>query len=88
MIVDNCAFVDWQDFALRNQFKGDNLSITNCVFINGVRLRFSPWGGFPLRMDVACDNVVLENNSVVNSGRLLANSGPSGPAQDAMIIRP
>ncbi len=76
MIVDNCAFTDWQDFALRNQNKGDSISITNCVFINGVRLRYSPWGGFPLRMDVACDNVVLENNSVVNSGRLLANSGP------------
>lgn len=76
LIVDNCAFADWQDFALRNQFEGDSISITNCVFINGVRLRFSPWGGFPLRMDVACDIVVLENNSVVNSGRLLANSGP------------
>ena len=76
MIVDNCAFADWQDFALRNQNKGDSISITNSVFINGVRLRYSPWGGFPLRMDVACDNVVLENNSVVNSGRLLANSGP------------
>lgn len=76
MIVDNCAFTDWQDFALRNQNKGDSISITNCIFINGVRLRYSPWGGFPLRMDVACDNVVLENNSVVNSGRLLANSGP------------
>ncbi|NET31423.1 MAG: T9SS type A sorting domain-containing protein [Cyanothece sp. SIO1E1] len=76
MIVDNCVFTDWQDFALRNQNKGDSISITNCVFINGVRLRYSPWGGFPLRMDVACDNVVIENNSVVNSGRLLANSGP------------
>lgn len=76
MIVDNCVFTDWQDFALRNQNKGDSISITNCVFINGVRLRYSPWGGFPLRMDVACDNVVMENNSVVNSGRLLANSGP------------
>lgn len=76
MIVDNCAFADWQDFALRNQNKGDSISITNSVFINGVRLRNSPWGGFPLRMDVACDNVLLENNSVVNSGRLLANSGP------------
>ena len=76
MIIDNCAFADWQDFALRNQNKGDSISITNCIFINGVRLRNSPWGGFPLRMDVACDNVLLENNSVVNSGRLLANSGP------------
>ena len=76
MIVDNCAFADWQDFALRNQNKGDSISITNSVFINGVRLRNSPWGGFPLRMDVACDNVLLENNSVINSGRLTANSGP------------
>ena len=76
MIVDNCAFADWQNFALRNQNKGDSISITNSVFINGVRLRYSPWGGFPLRMDVACDNVILENNSVVNSGRLTANSGP------------
>lgn len=76
MIADNCAFADWQDFALRNQFKGDSTVISNCVFINGVRLRYSPWGGFPLRMDVACDNVILENNSVVNSGRLTGNSGP------------
>lgn len=76
MIADNCAFTDWRDFALRNQFKGDSTKISNCVFINGVRLTYSPWGGFPLRMDVACDNVVLENNSVVNSGRLTGNSGP------------
>ena len=76
MIADNCVFTDWTNFALRNQFKGDSISITNCVFINGVRLSFSPWGGFPLRMDVACSNVTLENNSVVNSGRLTGNSGP------------
>lgn len=76
MIVDNCVFTDWQDFALRNQNKGDSISVTNCIFINGVRLRNSPWGGFPIRMDVACDDVVWENNTVVNSGRLLANSGP------------
>ena len=76
MIADNCVFTDFTNFALRNQFKGDSISITNCVFINGVRLSASPWGGFPLRMDVACDNVILENNSVVNSGRLTGNSGP------------
>ena len=76
MIADNCVFTDFTNFALRNQFKGDSLSITNCVFMNGVRLSFSPWGGFPLRMDVACDNVLLENNSVINSGRLTGNSGP------------
>ena len=76
MIIDNCAFTDWQNFALRNQFRGDSISVTNTVFINGVRLRYSPWGGFPIRMDVACDNVVWENNTAVNTGRLLANSGP------------
>lgn len=76
LIVDNCVFTDFLNFALRNQNKGDSLSITNSVFINGVRLLYSPWGGFPLRMDVACDNVILENNSVVNSGRLTGNSGP------------
>ncbi|MDX2246566.1 MAG: T9SS type A sorting domain-containing protein [Bacteroidia bacterium] len=76
LIADNCAFTDWVDFALRNQFKGDSLLVTNCVFINGVRLLYNPFGGFPLRMDVACNNVVLENNSVVNSGRLTGNSGP------------
>ena len=76
MIVDNCVFTDFQNFALRNQFEGETTSITDCVFINGVRLRNSPWGGFPIRMDVACDNVILENNTVVNSGRLIANSGP------------
>ena len=76
MIADNCVFTDFTNFALRNQFKGDTISITNCVFINGVRLSNSPWGGFPLRMDVACDNVIIENNSVVNSGRLTGNSGP------------
>ncbi len=76
MIVDNCVFTDWQDFALRNQNKGDSISVTNSIFINGVRLRNSPWGGFPIRMDVACDEVVWQNNTVVNSGRLLANSGP------------
>ncbi|MFK8068102.1 MAG: T9SS type A sorting domain-containing protein [Gammaproteobacteria bacterium] len=76
MIVDNCVLTDWTNFALRNQNKGDSISVTNSIFINGVRLRNSQWGGFPLRMDVACDNVVWENNTVVNSGRLLANSGP------------
>lgn len=76
LVVDNCVITDWTDFALRNSFKGDELSVTNCVFINGLRLRYSQWGGFPTRMDVATDNVIWENNTVVNSGRLLANSGP------------
>ena len=75
-IVDNCAFTDWDGFALRNLYKGGEISVTNCVFINGLRLRYSPWGGFPIRLDVAPDNLTWENNTAVNTGRLLANSGP------------
>ncbi len=74
--ADNVAFVDWTDFAYRNQGTGLDISITNCVFLNGVRLSYSPWGGFPMRMDVAGESVLVENNTVVNSGRLLGNSGP------------
>lgn len=77
IIVDNCVLTDWQSFTFRNRTtSADSLSVTNCVFINGVRTRFSQWGGFPVRLDVAPNNVVFENNTTVNSGRLLCNSGP------------
>lgn len=76
IIMDNVAFTDWKDFAIRNQFKGQEISVTNCVFINGVRLSYSQWGGFPMRMDVSANKVTWENNTVVNSGRLITNSGP------------
>ncbi len=72
----NVAFANWQDFLMRNQAKGIDITITDCIFINGVRTLNSQWGGFPIRMDVAGENVTIENNTVVNSGRLLTNSGP------------
>ena len=75
-MAHNVAFADWENFLVRNQAKNIDISITDCVFINGVRTRNSPWGGFPIRMDVAGENVTIENNTVVNSGRLLTNSGP------------
>jgi len=73
---DNVAWANWQDFLMRNQAKNIDISITNNIFVNGIRTRNSPWGGFPIRMDVAGENVTIENNTVVNSGRLLTNSGP------------
>lgn len=76
VMVDNVAFVGWQDFGILNNTKNCDLSVTNCVFLNGVRLSYSPWGGFPMRMNVAGRTVTFENNTVVNSGRLLCNSGP------------
>lgn len=74
--ADNCVFSDWQDWIFLNNNKDCDISVTNCIFINGVRLSYSPWGGFPMRMNVAGNNVTLENNTVVNSGRLYTNSGP------------
>ena len=76
IVMDNVCFTDWKDFAIQNGYKGLEISVTNCVYINGVRLSYSPWGGFPLRMDVAANNVLWQNNTVVNSGRLITNSGP------------
>lgn len=75
-MAHNVAFANWQDFAMRNQAQNIDISVTDCVFVNGVRTSNSPWGGFPIRMDVAGENVTIENNTVVNSGRLLTNSGP------------
>ena len=75
-MAHNVAFANWQDFLMRNQAKNIDIHITDCVFINGTRTRNSQWGGFPIRMDVAGENVTIENNTVVNSGRLLTNSGP------------
>ena len=46
------------------------------MFVNGVRTSNSPWGGFPLRVEGDPVSVTIENNTVVNSGRLIANSGP------------
>ncbi len=75
--IDNCVITDWEDFALRNQnAEAEFISVTNCVFINGVRLRYSEWGGFPIRLDAAPSKLIWENNTAVNTGRLLANNGP------------
>jgi hypothetical protein len=74
--ADNCIFSDWQDWIFLNNFKDCDISVTNCVFINGVRLSYSPWGGFPMRLNVAGNHVTIEDNTVVNSGRLFTNSGP------------
>lgn len=75
--IDNCVITDWEDFALRNQnADADSITVTNCVFINGVRLRYSEWGGFPMRLDIAPDYLRWENNTAVNCARLIANNGP------------
>jgi hypothetical protein len=75
--LDNVVITDWEDFALRNQnADADSISVTNCVFINGVRLRYNQYGGFPIRLDVSPKYLKWENNTGVNVARLLANNGP------------
>lgn len=77
LIVDNCVITDWEDFALRVQSPtSDTLSVTNCVFLNGTRVRYSQWGGFPVRLDAAPDITIFENNTIYNCSRLLTNGGP------------
>jgi len=77
LIVDNCVITDWEDFALRVQSNvSDTLSVTNCVFVNGTRVRYSQWGGFPVRLDAAPDITIFENNTIYNCSRLLTNGGP------------
>lgn len=75
-IFDNVAFTDWEDFCVRNRNTECDISITNCVFLNGVRLRYSQWGGMVMRCDANGNTSIIENNTIVNASRLFANAGP------------
>jgi hypothetical protein len=75
IVWDNCAFSDHRDHCTRSTGATEEITITNCVFINGDRRGGSPFGGMPYRLDAACANLTFENNTVVNSGRLLGNGG-------------
>lgn len=75
IVWDNCAFSDHRDHCTRSTGRTQEITITNCVFINGDRRGSSPFGGMPYRLDAACANLTFENNTVVNSGRLLGNGG-------------
>ena len=75
IVWDNCAFSDHRDHCTRSTGATEEITITNCVFINGDRRGSSPFGGMPFRLDAACANLTFENNTSVNSGRLLGNGG-------------
>ena len=75
IVWDNCAFSDHRDHCTRSTGATQEISITNCVIINGDRRGSSPFGGMPIRLDAACAKLTIENNTVVNSGRLLGNGG-------------
>lgn len=75
MVFDNCVFSDHRDHVTRSTGATEEITFTNCVFINGDRRGSSPFGGMPFRLDAACENLTFENNTSVNSGRLLGNGG-------------
>ena len=75
IVWDNCVFSDHRDHCTRSTGATEEITITNCVFINGDRRGSSPFGGMPFRLDAACENLTFENNSSVNSARLLGNGG-------------
>lgn len=75
MVFENCVFSDHQDHVTRSTGATEEITITDCVFINGDRRRYSPFGGMPFRLDAACEMLTFENNTSVNSGRLLGNGG-------------
>ena len=75
IVWDNCVFSDHRDHCTRSTGATEEITITNCVFINGDRRGNSPFGGMPFRLDAACTNLTFENNTSVNSGRLLGNGG-------------
>jgi hypothetical protein len=75
IVWDNCAFSDHRDHCTRSTGPTEEITITNCVFMNGDRRAYSPFGGMPFRLDAACTQLTFENNTSINSGRLLGNGG-------------
>ena len=75
IIADNCAFTDHDSHAIKVTGAAKKVHITNCIFINGIRHRFNQSGGMPHRFDGAVPDILLENNTSVNSARLLGNGG-------------
>jgi len=75
IVWENCAFSDHRDHCTRSTGATEEITITDCVFINGDRRSGSPFGGMPFRLDAACEQLTFENNTVVNAARLFGNGG-------------
>jgi len=75
LIIDNCVFSDMNGNAVTTNSDPELVSITNCIMINSFRTTASPWGGHLGRFNTLGAELVIENNTFVNSGRLLGNGG-------------
>jgi hypothetical protein len=74
IIIDNCVLTD-HDNAIKVTAAAQKVSVTNCLFINGIRYRFNVNGGMTIRIDGACPDILLENNTSVNMSREFGNGG-------------
>jgi len=74
--AQNVVFSDFWSRAVRNRAVGGQVILRDNVWINGVRTSFSTSGGMVCRFDVGSDYALIENNTMVNVGRLIANRGP------------
>ncbi len=75
VVLDNMAFSDLQNNVLEINSAPDLVSITNSIMINALRTTNSPWGGHLGRFNTPGAELIIENNTFVNSGRLLGNGG-------------
>ena len=75
VIVDNCSFSDMSGNVMEINSAPDLVSITNCIMINCFRPTNSPWGGHLGRFNTPGAELIIENNTFVNHGRLLGNGG-------------
>ncbi len=74
--AQNVVFADYWSRAVRNRAEGGQVILRDNVWINGVRTSYSTSGGMVCRFDVGADYALIENNTMVNVGRLIANRGP------------
>ncbi len=75
IVWDNCAFTDHRDHCTRSTGATEEITITDCVFINGDRRGSSPFGGMPFRLDAECLQLTFENNTIFNAARMMGNGG-------------
>ncbi len=74
-VMDNIAFSDY-DRIFQNDSENIEVSITNCVFQNAGSADYSLFDGMTTRFNTSGGDVVIENNTIINNGRLLCNAGP------------
>ncbi|MBN1349792.1 T9SS type A sorting domain-containing protein [candidate division KSB1 bacterium] len=74
--AENMVFCDWNERVFRSYFEGIDVSVKDCVFMNGGSGDFGVFDGMSIRFNVQGNSYVLENNTFINTGRCICNAGP------------